>query len=165
MNEELLNTLIDGLLQLREDFNSLPDNTQQLSIINEQIKQLQANQVTKENLQSIVNSFLTMYLKTSKDEYLLMINAIIEEIKTNNQAFLTNEIDNISNQVDTLIANAISSMKDDLNQFKSTIKNGKDGVVDYEYINNSIKNIVLSLEMQKNRKKQESMDRLKEYFN
>lgn len=165
MNEELLNTLIDGLLQLREDFNSLPDNTQQLSIINEQIKQLQANQVTKENLQSIVNSFLTMYLKTSKDDYLLMINAIIEEIKTNNQAFLTNEIDNISNQVDTLIANAISSMKDELNQFKSTIKNGKDGVVDYEYINNSIENIVLNLEMQKNRKKQESMDRLKEYFN
>ncbi len=128
MNEELLNTLIDGLLQLREDFNNLPDNTQQLSTINEQIKQLQVNQVTKENLQSIVNSFLTMYLKTSKDEYLLMINAIIEEIKTNNQAFLTNEIDNISNQVDTLIANAISSMKDELNQFKSTIKNGKDGL-------------------------------------
>ncbi len=161
---DLIELLTEGLTKLREDFNSLPNYEEQLSSIALQLNQLQENQLTKDNLKSTIDLLMSGYLATTKDEYLVMINALIEDIKTNNQTFLTNEIDNISNQVDTLIANAISSMKDELNQFKSTIKNGKDGVVDYEYINNSIKNIVLSLEMQKNRKKQESMDRLKEYF-
>ena len=162
---DLIELLTEGLTKLREDFNSLPNYEEQLSSITLQLNQLQENQLTKDNLKSTIDLLMSGYLATTKDEYLVMINALIEDIKTNNQTFLTNEIDNISNQVDTLIANAISSMKDELNQFISTSKNGKDGVVDYEYINNSIENIVLNLKIKKNRKKQESMDRLKEYFN
>ena len=125
---DLIELLTEGLTKLREDFNNLPNYEEQLSSITLQLNQLQENQLTKDNLKPTIDLLMSGYLATTKDEYLVMINALIEDIKTNNQTFLTNEIDNISNQVDTLIANAISSMKDDLNQFKTTIKNGKDGL-------------------------------------
>lgn len=131
---QLLTTLTAGLKKLRSDFDSLPNFMSEIDKLNQIVKDLQNNQLTKDNLKEVISLYIAGFLATTKDEYITLIEELVTTLKNDNQAYITNEVEKLGNQIGSTITTAINSfksdyqlLKDDLTRFKSTIKNGVDG--------------------------------------
>lgn len=122
MDNILLETITEGLLKLRNDFDNLPNYENEINNINSTLKVIQYNQLTKDSLKEIVNTFLAGFLATSKDEYSNIINQLLEQLKQDNQTILKDEIDNLSNQIDNLIKSAINNIDDKFIKIDNNIK-------------------------------------------
>lgn len=122
--EDLIQTLTEGLLKLREDFNNLPNYEDDLKNINTQLEKLQSNQLSQDDIRSLVITLATGYFATQKQEYTQLMNELLAQLKQSNQ----DELSTYNDKIDTLINQAINTIKSDLDKFKSTIKNGKDGL-------------------------------------
>ena len=111
--EEIISILTDGLIELRRT-TSL--NTDDISKINAVLEELQSNQLSSQEIEKLVIILATGYFKTKNDDYDTMINELMAKITADNEAKLTE-----------MINQSIEAFKSDLTAFKGTIKNGKDG--------------------------------------
>ena len=125
--EEIISILTDGLIELRRT-TSL--NTDDIAKINAVLEELQSNQLSSQEIEKLVIILATGYFKTKNDDYDTMINELMTKITAENEAKLTE-----------MINQSIEAFKSDLTEFKGTIKNGKDGIspkIDYEIIDRSV---------------------------
>lgn len=111
--EEIISILTDGLIELRRT-TSL--NTDDIAKINAVLEELQSNQLSSQEMEKLVIILATGYFKTKNDDYDAMINELMAKITAENEAKLTD-----------MINQYIEAFKSDLTAFKGTIKNGKDG--------------------------------------
>ena len=111
--EEIISILTDGLIELRRT-TSL--NTDDIAKINAVLEELQSNQLSSQEIEKLVIILATGYFKTKNDDYDTMINELMAKITADNEAKLTD-----------MINQSIEAFKSDLTAFKGTIKNGKDG--------------------------------------
>lgn len=111
--EEIISILTDGLIELRRT-TSL--NTDDIAKINAVLEELQSNQLSSQEIEKLVIILATGYFKTKNDDYDAMINELMAKITAENEAKLTD-----------MINQSIEAFKSDLTAFKGTIKNGKDG--------------------------------------
>lgn len=111
--EEIISILTDGLIELRRT-TSL--NTDDIAKINAVLEELQSNQLSSQEIEKLVIILATGYFKTKNDDYDTMINELMTKITAENEAKLTD-----------MINQSIEAFKSDLTAFKGTIKNGKDG--------------------------------------
>lgn len=111
--EEIISILTDGLIELRRT-TSL--NTDDIAKINAVLEELQSNQLSSQEIEKLVIILATGYFKTKNDDYDAMINELMAKITADNEAKLTD-----------MINQSIEAFKSDLTAFKGTIKNGKDG--------------------------------------
>lgn len=111
--EEIISILTDGLIELRRT-TSL--NTDDIAKINAVLEELQSNQLSSKEIEKLVIILATGYFKTKNDDYDAMINELMAKITAENEAKLTE-----------MINQSIEALKSDLTAFKGTIKNGKDG--------------------------------------
>lgn len=111
--EEIISILTDGLIELRRT-TSL--NTDDIAKINAVLEELRSNQLSSQEIEKLVIILATGYFKTKNDDYDTMINELMAKITAENEAKLTD-----------MINQSIEAFKSDLTAFKGTIKNGKDG--------------------------------------
>ncbi len=111
--EEIISILTDGLIELRK---STSLNTDDIAKINAVLEELQSNQLSSQEIEKLVIILATGYFKTKNDDYDAMINELMTKITADNEAKLTD-----------MINQSIEAFKSDLTSFKGTIKNGKDG--------------------------------------
>lgn len=125
--DEIISILTDGLIELRRT-TSL--NTDDIAKINAVLEELQSNQLSSQEIEKLVIILATGYFKIKNDDYDAMINELMAKITAENEAKLTD-----------MINQSIEAFKSDLTAFKGTIKNGKDGIspkIDYEIIDRSV---------------------------
>ena len=111
--EEIISILTDGLIELRK---ATTLNTDDIAKINAVLEELQSNQLSSQEIEKLVIILATGYFKTKNDDYDTMINELMAKITADNEAKLTD-----------MINQSIEAFKRDLTSFKGTIKNGKDG--------------------------------------
>jgi hypothetical protein len=112
--DKILEALTDGLIDLR---SKVKNNTEDIDKINKILSDIESNQIDKSEIEKLVILLATGYFKTKNDDYDTMINELMSKITADNEAKLTE-----------MINQSIEAFKSDLTAFKGTIKNGKDGL-------------------------------------
>jgi uncharacterized protein YukE len=110
--EQLIQQLINRLVALESEFDSLPD----LSIIQELIKEIEAlkqnETFTKETLKDAVTMFGNGYITTKSDELFTKLNETFNKLSDDNSSHTETKLSELSLKIDGLF----QEFKTDLNK-------------------------------------------------
>lgn len=143
--QELIQQLIDRLVALEGEFDSLPD----LTIINQLIKDIKAlkqnETLSKETIQDSVKMFGNGYITTKSDELFTQLNETFTKLSDDNASHTETKLSELSLKIDELF----QTFKQDLNtRFYKELLDFKQNANEHQLkIDDMIENALLDIKL------------------
>ena len=143
--EELIQQLIDRLVALEGEFDSLPD----LTILNQLIKDIEAlkqnETLSKETIQDAVKMFGNGYITTKSDELFTQLNETFTKLSDDNSSHTETKSSELSLKIDELF----QTFKQDLNtRFYKELLDFKQNANDHQLkIDDMVENALLDIKL------------------